>query len=121
MSTSPTPELLPSPGALVRAVRQRKGLTQPELARRAGSTQSAISRIERGDESPTIARLADLLVAMGERLTLGSAPMDPWANREDLIADWRRTPAERLVDGFALSAYATELVGKARPSSSHDG
>lgn len=104
----------PNPGALIREVRARKGLTQLELAQRVGTTQSAISRIERGEESPAVARVADLLLAMGEELTLGSVPIDPWADRNDLLRERRQTPAQRLIDGFRLSSYATELAGRAR-------
>ncbi|MGH8777216.1 MAG: helix-turn-helix domain-containing protein [Jiangellaceae bacterium] len=110
----PSQSVHPRPGDLVRAVRRRKGLTQVQLALRAGTTQSAVSRIERGDESPTVARLADLLLAMGAQLTIATVPIDPWANLEDLLADRRRTPAERLADGIRLSTFATELAGAAR-------
>ncbi|NYE70821.1 helix-turn-helix domain-containing protein [Microlunatus parietis] len=103
-----------SSAELIQAVRRRKGLTQSQLARRAGTTQSAISRIERGVESPTVDRLADLLRAMGEHLDLGSTAIDPWADEEDLAADRRRGPADRLADGIALATFITELAGSAR-------
>lgn len=106
-----------SSGQLVRAVRRRKGLTQSQLALRAGTTQSAISRIERDSESPTVDRLTDLLHAMGEDLTLASTAIDPWANAEDLAMERQRRPAERLADGISLSRFSTELAGSARESS----
>lgn len=40
-------------GALVREARRRAGLTQSELAARAGTTQSAVARVESGRTSPS--------------------------------------------------------------------
>lgn len=48
---------------LVREARKRAGLTQRELAERAGTTQSAIARIETGHSTPsfdTVLRLVRL-------------------------------------------------------------
>ena len=41
---------------------------------RAKTSQDAISRIERGVESPTLERLAHLLMVLGERLELHAEP-----------------------------------------------
>lgn len=46
------------------------GLTQKELAERSGVRQSNISRIERGDCSPTIRTLSALAYAMGKKLEI---------------------------------------------------
>jgi transcriptional regulator with XRE-family HTH domain len=43
-----------SPGELIKRRRQRHGLSQRILALRAGTDQAAISRIERGDISPSV-------------------------------------------------------------------
>lgn len=50
---------------LVRAARQRAGLTQAELAARVGTTQSAIARLERGTTSLTLERASRLVRACG--------------------------------------------------------
>jgi transcriptional regulator with XRE-family HTH domain len=60
----------PSPGELVRRVRERHHVTQKELAQRAHTAQSAISRIECDRISPTVDTLSGLLRALGEELTL---------------------------------------------------
>ena len=55
-----------TPAELIRSTRTRLGLSQRRLALRAGTTQAAVSRIERGVVSPTFATLHELMVAMGE-------------------------------------------------------
>ncbi|MGN6276773.1 MAG: helix-turn-helix domain-containing protein [Solirubrobacterales bacterium] len=57
-------------GALVRETRLRHGIDQAELARRVGTAQPAISRIERDAVSPTLETLNRLFEAMGETLSL---------------------------------------------------
>ena len=59
-------------GQLVRTRRKHYGLEQTELARLAGTSQGQISRIERGEVSPTVRTLEKLLVAMGDQLVLGT-------------------------------------------------
>jgi transcriptional regulator with XRE-family HTH domain len=99
-------------GDLLREVRARHGLDQRTLARRAGTTQAQISRIERGEISPGTETLARLLAAMGESLTV-SATVGPRGNqptqrlREDFDA---RTPAERVAEVVALSEFLGELA-----------
>jgi transcriptional regulator with XRE-family HTH domain len=52
-------------GRLIREGRRRAGLTQAELARRVGTTQSAIARLERGRTEPSLERVGQLLRACG--------------------------------------------------------
>jgi transcriptional regulator with XRE-family HTH domain len=54
---------MPTPAALLRQARTRARLSQRELARRAGTAQSVIARIERGQASPTWDTLERLLAA----------------------------------------------------------
>lgn len=56
--------------ALIRVTRERAGLTQGALAKRAGTSQPAVSRYESGAASPSVATLDRLLAAMGARLEL---------------------------------------------------
>jgi len=65
-----------SGGVLIREARRRAGLTQVELARRVGTTQSAIARIERGRTEPTADRLGQLIRACGLDLQIRLAPID---------------------------------------------
>jgi transcriptional regulator with XRE-family HTH domain len=50
---------------LVREARRRAGLTQAELAERAGTTQSAVARTERGVTTPSLEQLTRLVRAAG--------------------------------------------------------
>lgn len=59
--------------ALLRTARRRQGLTQAELAERAGTSQPVISAYERSHRDPTTTTLRRLLAAAGERLELGLA------------------------------------------------
>ena len=61
--------------ALVRARRAAK-LTQTELARRLGTTQSAIARLEGGGVSPSFATLRRYAEATGTRLTVDLVQAD---------------------------------------------
>lgn len=56
---------------LIRAIldaRINHGVTQKELARRVGTTQSAIARFESGAGNPTLAFLSKVSEAVGARL-----------------------------------------------------
>ena len=61
--------------ALVRA-RMTAKLTQVELARRLGTTQSAIARLEGGRVSPSFKTLRRYAEATGTRLTVGLVHAD---------------------------------------------
>lgn len=50
--------------------RMKKGLTQATLAQKMGTTQSAISRLEKGNVSPTVDFLKKLADATGSRLDI---------------------------------------------------
>lgn len=62
-----TPEQL---GAILRGYRQQRSLTQQELAARLGLPQKAISLAETRPERMSLARLFQLLGALGVELTL---------------------------------------------------
>ncbi|HEX9033229.1 MAG TPA: helix-turn-helix domain-containing protein [Streptosporangiaceae bacterium] len=57
-----------SAAAVLRAARKRAGLSQVELAARAGVTQSVISAYESGRRQPSLATLAALVEASGYEL-----------------------------------------------------
>ncbi|MGH3074161.1 MAG: helix-turn-helix domain-containing protein [Gaiellales bacterium] len=61
---------------LLRDARDHAGLTQRELARRAGTSQAMVARIERGQQSPSIATLDRLVRACGLDLTVETSGGD---------------------------------------------
>src|SRR3954471_20672406 len=63
-------------GDLVREARRRAGLSQGELAERAGTTQSAIARVEAARTSPSFASVERLIRACGYRLDVALDPYD---------------------------------------------
>ena len=54
----------------IRALRERKGLSQRELAERVGTTQSAIARLEAGNISPSLPTLDKVARALGAEVSL---------------------------------------------------
>lgn len=101
---------------LLRETRRRHGLTQAQLAARARTSQAAISRIERGLVSPSIATLATLLDVMGEELVLGSQPIDYGHDHTLLQENLAHTPEERIRRQASWSRTMTAIQGAARRS-----
>jgi transcriptional regulator with XRE-family HTH domain len=65
------------PAVLLRLARQRHGLTQAEMAARAGTSQPVISAYEHGRRDPTTRTLRRLVAATGARLQLRLAAEPP--------------------------------------------
>jgi transcriptional regulator with XRE-family HTH domain len=93
---------------LVREARKRAGLTQAELAARAGTTQSAIARVESGSVSPSLERLTELVQAAGFDIDVRLVPYDD----HDLSMALRNrtlTPEQRFDNMLAAHRFAAEL------------
>jgi transcriptional regulator with XRE-family HTH domain len=73
---------------LVREARRRKGITQTELARLAGTTQSAIARLESGSTAPSFDDVIRLLRLMGMDLDFMLVERDDsdWIQAQRLLA-----------------------------------
>ncbi len=59
---------------MLAAVRRGSGLSQVELARRAGTSQATLSAYENGSKTPSLRVLQRLLGATGSRLVLEDLP-----------------------------------------------
>jgi predicted nucleotidyltransferase/DNA-binding XRE family transcriptional regulator len=112
---------------LLRQARKRAGLSQAELAARAGVTQSVISAYESGQRQPSIPVLARLIDAAGFELVLGlrrqpgrlrrlSGPVGRRVrrHREDLIA------AAAAYGVKNLRVFGSVARGEDRPGSDVD-
>ena len=94
---------------LVRLARSRAGLTQRQLAGRAGVPQSVIARIESGARQPTIPTLERILAGAGVEVRYRLEPLDD--HDRVLVAEHaRRSPAERE----AVEATYAEFLAKVR-------
>lgn len=86
------------PARLVADARRRAGLSQRELARRAGTAQSVVARIEGGQTNPGVELMERLLAKAGFRLRVELEPSR--APVSHMLADVPRilslTPEERL-------------------------
>lgn len=87
----------------MKEARERHGVSQKRLAMRAGTTQSAISRIERDRVSPSVATLSELLYLLGEDLELTSRGRDSGIDRTLNAERLKVSPTERLEHGMAFA------------------
>ena len=105
-------------GMILREARTRARLTQRELAKRAGSAQSVVARIERGHSSPTLEMLSRLLAAAGyevETNLMPRVPDDPVTDaykrdidRTLLRRNLEKSPEERVRSLQSLARFAEE-------------
>jgi transcriptional regulator with XRE-family HTH domain len=93
----------PTPGQLLKDARRRRGVSQARLAIRAGTTQSAISRIERDHVSPSVETLRELLHLLGEDLVLSTEERDWGIDRSQVRERLRLTPSERVAYGLEFA------------------
>lgn len=106
---------------LIKQARREAGLTQLELAQRAGTAQPAVAAYESGVRTPTLATLERLLDASEHDLQLGALPRTRRgaASLEQLapeiaedLALARERDALRLLFGFADDFRGSSRPGK---------
>jgi uncharacterized protein len=113
-------------GALLRSARRKAGLSQAQLARRAGVTQSVISAYESGARQPSLPSLARLVEATGSGLEIVIGA--PRADRDDDRPLARRIGAHRrdilaTLDRHGLAnprIFGSVARGEERPGSDID-
>ncbi len=99
-----------SPGEMIRNHREEASLSQRALARRAGLTQAAVSRIESGLAAPNWETVRALLLAMGYEPELTARRLTGRWDPVHLAASRRRSPSQRL----ELAISANRLAGRLR-------
>lgn len=94
-------------GRLLRQARTAAGVTQRELASRAGTSQSVVARVESGQTSPSTATLARLLHAAGHELRAELSPLPVVDSHmlDDVARILRLTPEQRLIEVRNLSRF----------------
>jgi transcriptional regulator with XRE-family HTH domain len=110
----PRPTSDRTPGQLLREARQRHRLSQKRLAIRAGTTQSAISRIESDRVSPSVDTLSGLLHLLGEDLEIGFAPRNWGIDETQVYERLLHTPEERVDFGAAFANTLIDSFGSPR-------
>lgn len=97
-----------SSAALLEQARLDAGLSQRELARRAGTTQAVVARIESGGTSPRWNTLAALVQAAGFDLETRLAPrvMPDSHMLGDVARILSLSPEDRIREVAALSRFA---------------
>lgn len=114
-------------GALLKRARADAGLSQTDVARRAGVAQSVISAYESGQRQPSLATLEKLVEAAGHRLVIGLEPIPSLrglpATRLGRQLRQRRTAILRLADKHGASnvrVFGSAARGDDGPSSDID-
>jgi transcriptional regulator with XRE-family HTH domain len=105
-----------SPGQVLVDARRRHGVSQAQLATRAGTKQSAISRIETGRVSPTFETLRNLLDLLGEELTIGAEHPDTGIDLSLNEGNLRLSPEDRVRKGLGWADYVRKNRGGSNPS-----
>jgi transcriptional regulator with XRE-family HTH domain len=98
-----------TPAELVRETRLRKGLSQRSLALRAGTSQSAIARIEREAEGLTWPRFRALMVSMGEEPSVASQPLESRYDAAGMRVQRGMSLTWNLESGLAFDKLTSEL------------
>jgi hypothetical protein len=97
-------------GATLREARRRAGLTQRQLAERAGTSKAAVARYESGRVTPDLATFARLVEACGHQLavTPAAAAPDPRIDRSAI----RRLLAMPVPERVALAVEEGRAIGR---------
>jgi transcriptional regulator with XRE-family HTH domain len=98
------------PDALIRAARAEAKLTQAQLARRLGTSQPAIVKLERPGANPTVRTLDRVLRATGHHLELSAPPWSPGIDESLIRKQLALAPAERLRELERQSAQMRRLA-----------
>jgi predicted transcriptional regulator len=99
---------------LLRGARRAAGLTQAELARRLGVSQSEIARLEKPGANPRLGTLLDAIRAAGFTLEAQVKPRRGTVDETMIAANLRMPPAERLRQFQAAYRSVSDLARKAR-------
>jgi transcriptional regulator with XRE-family HTH domain len=100
--------------ALLLAVRTESGLSQRELAARAGTSGATVAAYELGTKEPRLSTLGRLVEAAGMRLELRYEPKTPRRDDADLTREERRSLALHRAIAAKLAADPAPVLARAR-------
>lgn len=117
-------EVMPNVGSRLRNFREREGWSLRELSERCGLSINAISRIERGENSPTITSLSRLASALSVPIT--DFFVDTHPEKPVLVkADERRRVEMQLYDvehlAYRHGGQLETFIMKISPNHNSDG
>lgn len=108
-------------GNLIRLARHDAGISQRELAKRAGTSQATLSAYESGKKSPGLETLARIVRAAGRDLRIQVVPYD---DHDDVMAGYEASLPEKTRN--AWSKRRLQRINQARktqglaPVTQHD-
>jgi transcriptional regulator with XRE-family HTH domain len=97
-----------NPGTAIGALRRSAGISQAELAKRMGTTQSAVARLEGGRLSPSFRTMQKAFAALGRQLEVVASPTTSYgiseARRPAMVAEAEPIPyGQAALDGVDVS------------------
>lgn len=96
-------------GNLIRLARHDRGLSQRELARRAGTSQATISAYEAGRKSPNLDTLKRIIRAAGLDLRIRLEPLD---DHDEAMARYEASLPKKVLTRHRKQELA--LINRAR-------
>ncbi|SEJ38372.1 Excinuclease ABC subunit B [Deinococcus reticulitermitis] len=103
-------DLMPGVGPRLLAERKRAGLSQSDVAGRAGCTRTAVSAIERGERAPSAALFRRLCAAIGVTDAAFTGLVD--VHWSPIVRAERVAPESPYVYDFSVDGFETFLTGR---------
>jgi transcriptional regulator with XRE-family HTH domain len=92
--------------------RKALGITQQELAHRAGVSQAYIAKLEGGEANPTLERIGSLLAMIGLSLITDTATLSPYSVTPVVELNWALDPLLiQPSEGVLFVTDATNGIG----------
>ncbi|MFI5929882.1 helix-turn-helix domain-containing protein [Micromonospora sp. NPDC051543] len=104
----PSTRLVTLLGAVLRQQRQRRELSQRQLAGLAEVSQAAVARIERGERAPSVPVLERLFTAMDVQVVVGVEPLD--VHLDARIDELAARPIGERIDELGLNETLDRLT-----------
>ncbi|MCW2928389.1 MAG: helix-turn-helix domain protein [Thermoleophilia bacterium] len=98
----------------ITGIRKARGVTQKQLADQVGTTQSAIARLESGDQDPRWSTVHNVLTALGAQIRFHPADSEllvlTQAEFDDILSGAVNTAVGQMIDQMRQQAIAEAMV-----------